>query len=96
MRLIIIVPDNSVTINGRSANVNLSGLISKKIHAVQWYETFGEIEFATVVDESGFVKPGNKPISNLDLFQPVIDAFNAAIESEENALKETENNNGNA
>lgn len=47
MRLTIIPVDKKVVVNGQSyGNLNLSGCnIPENVHALQWYETQGEIEF---------------------------------------------------
>lgn len=51
MRLTIIKPDNAVYINGISYDgIDLSWIPSfdgKEVHAVQWFDDHGEVEFTT-------------------------------------------------
>jgi site-specific DNA-cytosine methylase len=48
MRATLIVPDNQMKIDaGKFRHVDLSVLAHEGKHAVQWYDTFGEVEFAT-------------------------------------------------
>jgi len=71
MRLTIVKDDSIVIINGNFNNtVDLSALPTG-LHAVQWYETWGEIEW---VDENGRAIK-NEKIDSLDDYQWVIDAW---------------------
>lgn len=73
MRLTIVVDDNAVLVEGQPERVDCSSLLPQNIHAVQWYGTFGEIEYATDL-QTGDRKP-NEKITDISPFQPLIDAW---------------------
>ena len=78
-RIIIIRPDGFVSIGGRGfGGLDMSG-VDPQIHAVQWFDTIGEIEL--VPDENG--QPANIAITNLDFCQSAIDAWVTAAEAED-------------
>ena len=74
MRLIIVPIDGAVSIDG----VGLGGLdlsfMDASVHAVQWYETLGEIE---IKDPVTGCMVENRVITAIDTFQPAIDAWQA-------------------
>ena len=47
MRVSIIAVDNVVSIDGETHCASCEELIAQDIHAVQWHEDHGEIEFQT-------------------------------------------------
>jgi len=60
MRLTIIPIDKTVYVDGNSRFLDLSSCaIPENIHALQWYETEGEVEF------NGRPKPQNELITEL-------------------------------
>lgn len=67
MRLTLIRTDGFISIDGVGYNVDLS-TIDQTIHALQWYEDQGEIEYA---DSRGRIVE-NAEITSLDDFQYVI------------------------
>lgn len=67
MRLTLIRTDEFISIDGTGYKVDLSS-IDQNIHAVQWYENYGEIEYA---DSRGRIVE-NIEITSLDNFQYVI------------------------
>ena len=75
MRVTIVSDDQKVSVN----NYPIEGLdlsfLSSDIHAVQWYDTKGEVEFRRTAD--GY-HPPNLVITDLTPFQPAIDAWRAA------------------
>lgn len=71
MRLTIIPSDNAVLINGKMWELDCSS-ISSDVHAVQWYDDHGEIEFE---DVDG-VGASNEVIGDISQFQSLIDAWN--------------------
>ena len=76
MRVTIIPSDGSVTIDGDGrAPIDLS-FMGQDIHAVQWYETWGEIERK---DPETGAMTANEHIADLSLFQAAIDAWNAWV-----------------
>lgn len=89
MRITIVPEDGAVSVNG----VGVSGIdmtsVDSTIHAVQWYETTGEIERK---DETGRIV-SNETITSMDQFSTVIGLYNdaiAAAEAAEAALREVE------
>ena len=88
MRLTIIPVDGSVSVDG----VGFGGLdlsfMNASVHAVQWYETHGEIE---VKDPATGRMIANEVITSIDAFQPAIDAWQAAKTAEEAALAAANN-----
>jgi hypothetical protein len=63
MRLTIVPSDKNIGIDGLFLNMDLSSCaIPVNIHALQWYETEGEIEFINNPDRT---KPQNEFISEL-------------------------------
>ena len=89
MRLIIIPVDGSVSVDG----VGFSGLdlsfMDASVHAVQWYETHGEIEVKNPVTGR---MVANEVITSIDAFQPAIDVWQAAKTAEEAAVIAAANN----
>jgi hypothetical protein len=74
MRVIILPDDNSVSVNGEDhSNLDLS-FIDPTIHAVQWYDTYGEIERKDPLTKR---MTGNEEITSFDEFQPAIAAWQA-------------------
>ena len=75
MRLTIITADKFVAIDG----VGFGGLdlsfIDASVHAVQWYETHGEIE---VKDPATGRMVANEVITSIEAFQPAIAAWQEA------------------
>jgi len=83
MRLIIIPVDGSVSVDG----VGFSGLdlsfMDASVHAVQWYETHGEIE---VKDPATGRMIENRVITAIDAFQPAISLWQAAKTTQDEAI----------
>lgn len=65
MRVTILPRDGLVAIDGISFEKLDLSFIPSEVHALQWYETFGEIEYK---DERGCMVR-NEEISSLDQFQ---------------------------
>jgi hypothetical protein len=83
MRLTIIPVDGFVGIDGKGfGGLNLS-FMDASVHAVQWYETHGEIERKDPITGR---MVANEVITSIDAFQPVIDVWQAAKTAEEVAL----------
>jgi len=84
MRLTIIPIDGSVAIDG----VGFGGLdlsfMDASVHAVQWYETHGEIE---VKDPATGRMVSNEVITSIDAFQPAIDVWQTAKTAHEMAVE---------
>ena len=83
MRLTIIPFDGFVSVD----NIGYRGLdlsfMDASVHAVQWYETHGEIERKDPITGR---MVANEVITSIDAFQPVIDVWQAAKTAEEQAV----------
>ena len=74
MRVTIIPSDGFVSVNGEGfSGLDLS-FMAADIHAVQWYETEGEIERK---DGRGRMV-ANEPITSIEQFQQVLGVWQAA------------------
>lgn len=82
MRMTILADDNSVAIDGEGyGNLNLS-FLDPTIHAVQWYDTHGEVEHK---DPATGKMTANREIQNIDEFQQAITVWQAAKDAAEAA-----------
>jgi hypothetical protein len=77
MRVTIVADDNAVYVGGQALAVDLTGL-DTEIHAVQWYETWGEIEYRYDA-ASNFKKP-NERIIDISPFQVFVDRWSTAAQ----------------
>jgi hypothetical protein len=73
MRLTIIKRDNTVYVDGVALTVDCASLPAE-FHALQWYDTFGEVE---MVDGFGNMTR-NEPIADLGPYQALVEAWNSA------------------
>ena len=74
MRVTILPDDKSVSVNGEGyAGLDLS-FLDPTIHAVQWYDTHGEIERKDPVTKK---MTANEEITSFDAFEPVLDVWQA-------------------
>lgn len=74
MRVIIIPEDGFVSIDGEGTNGLDLAFMDQSIHAVQWDETDGEVEYK---DAKGRATH-NEYIADLTPYQPALDAWQAA------------------
>lgn len=81
MRLTIIPDDKCVILDG-DARMDLTFEIDPTIHAVQWYESHGEVEYKSQLVDGVLVKPENQVIDSIAPFQAAIDAWNAYVPPE--------------
>lgn len=81
MRLTIIVPDKAINIDGVYLNRIQQDLswIPSNVHAVQWYDTWGEIEYTD--------QDNNQKITDLGIFEQAIEDHKNEIQR----LKDEEN-----
>ena len=88
MRLTLIRVDGVIVIDGTKHIVDLSS-IDQRIHAVQWYDDQGEIEYA---DSRGRIVE-NVKITSLDDFQYVISLWHSTNQQtlEISAISEIDN-----
>lgn len=78
-RYTIIVDDQRVAVDAVGYD-ELVFQIDPSIHAVQWYGTYGEIEYKTVFDPvtKTVSKPQNEIFENATRFQNALDAWQVA------------------
>ena len=89
MRLIIVPVDGAVSVDGKGfGGLDLS-FMEASVHAVQWYETHGEIERKDPITGR---MVANEVITSIDAFQPAIDVWQAAKTAEEAAVIVAANN----
>ena len=87
MHIAIHVEPNQVFIEGRFNDVDCTELAAQDIHAVQWYDDHGEVEFKSeyLPDEKREHREPNQHITDFTPYQPYVDAW---IEQEKIALAE--------
>ena len=86
MRVTIIPIDGSVSVDGKGfGGLDLS-FMDASVHAVQWYETHGEIERKDPITGR---MVANEVITSIDAFQPAIDVWQAAKTAAEAAAAES-------
>src|SRR5215831_6126452 len=73
MRVTIVADDSAVYVGGKALTVDLSDL-DPAIHAVQWCETWGEIEYRYAAADN--LKKPNERISDISQFQVFVDRWN--------------------
>jgi hypothetical protein len=81
MRVTIIPTDGFVSVDGEGYSELDLTFMASDIHALQWYETDGELE---IEDARGRVIE-NRPIDALEPYQPALDAWQAAKDAAEAA-----------
>lgn len=77
MRITIIPADRWVRRNDVAANLPDWPFDDANIHAIQWYDTEGEIEY------NGRPKPPNETITESSVLIPYLEALDAYVASEE-------------
>lgn len=74
MRVTILPDDNSVSVDGEGyVGLDLS-FMNADVHAVQWYDTHGEVEHKDPVTKK---MTGNEEITSFDQFQQAITVWQA-------------------
>lgn len=69
MRVIIVPSDRFIRRDDDAVNLPTWPFDDETIHAIQWYETHGEIEY------NGTPKPLNKSINKPDVLLPYLEAL---------------------
>jgi hypothetical protein len=89
MRLTIIPVDGAVYVDGVSySDLDLS-FVPANVHALQWYDTYGELEFKRSFVDGQIVHPANQTINELPEWANTAQTkWNAAKVAEETALAE--------
>jgi hypothetical protein len=92
MKFTIIPDDKTIIINGFGYS-ELEFIIDANIHAVQWYDDIGEIEYKSELTENGLNKPQNLIIHQYSDFTLALNAWESAKQNE--LAQQVEVNNGN-
>lgn len=83
MRVTIIPVDGSVSVDGVGfGRLDLS-FIDPSVHAVQWYDTHGEVEIKDPVTGR---MVANEVITSIDAYQPAIDGWQTAKAAQDEAI----------
>ena len=83
MRVTIIPVDGFVSVDGVGFGGFDLSFIDTSVHAVQWYETHGDIE---VKDPVTGRMVANEVITSIDAFQPAISLWQAAKTTQDEAI----------
>ena len=83
MRVTIIPSDKFIRKDDTAAHLNVWNFDDSNIHAIQWYDTWGEVEY------TGNPKPLNDLIHEDSILQPYITALDEYLTN----LNTDENNN---
>ena len=75
MRLIIVPISGTVSKNGICYNNLDLSFMPSNIHAVQWYDTFGEIEIKDVITNKMIA---NEPITDITIYNDAITLWEEA------------------
>lgn len=86
MRITVIADDKSISIDGETYDKISMPELPSNIHAIQWYDTFGEIEFKTEVQGNKFIKPENQIITDLNSYSWIAEKHAIAKQSYEESL----------
>jgi len=78
MLVTILVHDNTVTVDGRSLPIDCSA-IDQNIRVIQWYDTFGAVEFYNDPGKPFRLNGRLDSIHDLADFQETIDAWQALV-----------------
>jgi hypothetical protein len=77
MRVTVINPDKAIGVGGEFF-LNLPFTLDPSIHAIQWYDTWGEVEYVVrLVDQKPF-KPVNETITSFEPFSYLLDVWQVA------------------
>lgn len=78
MRLTIISDDQLIGKDGVNYNALDMTQLASNIHAVQWYDTWGEVEYKPVIANGQKTIPQNTIIDSIGDYQWAIDAWQVA------------------
>jgi hypothetical protein len=77
MRVTVINPDKAVGVDGEFYS-GLTLNLGNEIHAIQWYDTWGEVEFSVVFAEGRPQKPENMVITDFTPYEHVVTTWQQA------------------
>lgn len=78
MRLTIIVEDKAIGVDGVFYSPLDMSFIPTGVSALQWYDTYGEVEYSRVIIDGQLQKPQNEIITELGVYSQAIDLWSAA------------------
>lgn len=78
MRFTFVADDRRVLVDGDPRKIKDDVPLPEGIRAVQWYDTWGEIEFNDPV-ELGGAKKNNEKFFDMSQFNYLVDAYNEAV-----------------
>jgi hypothetical protein len=73
MRVTIIAEENRVNVEGKSETVDCLALYADDVHVIQWYGSFGEIEYFNAPGATTF--KANEKITDFTPYQKFVDAW---------------------
>lgn len=76
VRITIVKEDNVVLVESMALNIDCSSL-PDDFHALQWYGTWGEVEFITDFSSFPATRKPNLTIRDLSPYKSIIDAWEA-------------------
>ena len=77
MRVTVINPDKAVGVDGEFYS-GLTLNLGDEIHAIQWYDTWGEVEFTIVLVDGRPHKPENMVITDFTPYEHVVATWQQA------------------
>jgi len=92
MRVTIIKDDNAVSVDGRRCTVDC-GTLPADFHALQWYGTYGEVEYVAHMHANNVGVWHRKPnaiVHDLSPYQRYVDGWRHAADAEDAAIKAAE------
>jgi hypothetical protein len=89
MRVSVVIDDNFVAIDGRGFVVDCS-MLDRELHAIQWYDDFGEIEFRSrwIKEEKRWDRRPNLHFDNFDEYAGLVHAWITEREADDRAKAE--------
>lgn len=87
MRVTIFKAHNLVAVNGVQHHVDCTKLPGD-FHVLQWYDTHGELEYASTMEDGKWQKKPNDDIADLGAYQGYLAAWGAEDERVRRAAEE--------
>lgn len=87
MRVTVINSDKAIGIAGEFFT-NLSFTLDPEIHAIQWYDTWGEVEYVITLVNGRPFKPENTVITDFTPYEPLVAVWQQAKDAQLAAIAE--------
>lgn len=87
MRISVINADKSIGIDGEFYS-GLSFDLPSSVHAIQWYGTWGELEYSSVLQNNKPHRPENTVIHSFDEYSSLIAVWTSAKTAKEAKLQQ--------